>query len=162
MQQYIRRPARGTEYPGIRRCSRAQGGNRALPGPGHTLEQCAMTHLLRTILIAGLALLALPASASYHTFQIDEIYSNADGTVQYVVLHESMGMNGQNLLGGHALLSTGAGSMATYVFPFDLPGGSCGYYGCTTAPTARSHVLIATRGFVSLGIMTPDFVMPDG
>ena len=121
-----------------------------------------MTSLLRTMLLAGLALLALPAFATYHTYQIDEVYSNADGTVQYVVLHEAAGMNGQNLLGGRALQITGPGGTATYVFPSDLPGGSCGYYGCTTAPTARSHVLIATRGFVSLGITTPDFVMPDG
>ncbi len=121
-----------------------------------------MTRFLRPILLAGLALLALPASATFHTYQVDELYSNADGTVQYVVLHESLGMNGENLLGGHALLSTGAGGTATYVFPFDLPGGSCGYYGCTAAPTARSRVLIATRGFVSLGITTPDFVIPNG
>ena len=121
-----------------------------------------MTTFLRTVLIAGVALLALPASATYHTYQIDEIYSNADGTIQYVVLHEAAGMNGQNLLGGHGLLSTSAGATATYVFPGNLPGGSCSYYECTPAATAGSHVLIATHSFVSLGITTPDFVIPDG
>ena len=121
-----------------------------------------MTPFLRTILLAGLAVFALPTAATYHTYQIEELFSNADGTVQYVVLHESLGMNGQNLLGGHALLSTGAGGTSTYTFPFDLPGGSCGYYGCTMAQTARSHVLIATRGFAALGIVTPDYVVPDG
>jgi hypothetical protein len=41
------------------------------------------------------------AQASFHTFAIDEIYSNADGSVQFIVLHEAQGADGQNLLAGH-------------------------------------------------------------
>ena len=41
--------------------------------------------------------------ASFHTFRIEQIYSNADGTVQFVVLRESAGANGENLLARPAI-----------------------------------------------------------
>ncbi len=108
------------------------------------------------------ALFSLPASASYHTYVIDELYSNADGTVQYVVLHESLGMNGQNLLAGHTLTATHAGQKKTYSFVRDLPGEMCGYYNCMPSPTANTRVLIGTDGFSALGLVTPDYVVPNG
>ena len=108
------------------------------------------------------ALFSLPACASYHTYVIDELYSNADGTVQYVVLHESLGMNGQNLLAGHTLTATHAGQKKTYSFVRDLPGEMCGYYNCMPSPTAGTRVLIGTDGFAALGLVTPDYVVPNG
>ena len=65
-----------------------------------------MKHLLRWLVAALLVLAAPLASATFHTFQIEEIYSNADGSVQYVVLHEAADFGGQNFLGGHTLTST--------------------------------------------------------
>ena len=121
-----------------------------------------MTRSLRALLFLGLVLCVPVANATYHTYQIDEIYSNADGTVQYVVLHEAAGMDGQNQQMGQRLTSTGPGGTATFVFPNDLPGGGCSYYGCSAAPTARTRMLIATHGFVALGLIAPDFVIPDG
>ena len=99
-----------------------------------------MRHSLRTILFVGTALCASAAGASYHTYQIEEIYSNADGTVQYVVLHEAAGMDGQNLQMGQRLTSTGPGGSATFVILNNLPGGTCGNYGCSLAPTARTRM----------------------
>ncbi len=107
-------------------------------------------------------LLSLPAQASYHTYIIDELYSNADGTVQYVVLHESLGMNGENLLAGHTLTATHAGQDKSYTFVRDLPGDVCGYYSCMPSPTAGTRVLIGTDGFTALGLVTPDYVVPNG
>jgi len=121
-----------------------------------------MTHSLRTILVVGLALCAPVAPASYHTYQIDEIYTNADGTVQFVVLHEAQGMNGQNLLSGRMLSGTTPAGSPSVAFPRDLPGGACNYGACTPSPTAHTRVLIATQGFVALGLVTPDYVMPAG
>jgi hypothetical protein len=109
-----------------------------------------------SLLVAGAAL------ASYHTYMIEQLYSNADGSVQFVVLHESQGQDGENLLRGHTLKSTQAGVTQTYVFDRDLPGGSCSYYECIPSPTANTRVLIATPGFAALGIVTPDYVIPDG
>ena len=116
------------------------------------------------VLLASLAAtLAAPAAwATFHTYQIDEIFSNADGTVQYVVLHEAAGANGQNFLAGHTLTSTSGGVTQTYVFPSDLPGGTQGFYGGMEAPTAFTRVLIASQGFAALGIVTPDYVVPNG
>jgi hypothetical protein len=113
-------------------------------------------------ILALLSLLAAPAAwASFHLFQIQEIFSNADGTVQYVVLHETAGMNGENFLGGHTFTSTSGGTTQTYTFPMNLPGGE-GFYGPMPSPTAFAHVLIATQGFAQLGLVTPDYVIPNG
>ncbi len=102
--------------------------------------------------VAAASLLAASAVlATFHTFQIDAIYSNADGTVQFVVLHEAFGLGGQEFLTGHAFQSTHAGVTNTYVFPNDLP----------SSNTAGRKVLIATQGFKALGLVTPDYVIPN-
>ena len=121
-----------------------------------------MWTMARWILGLLFLLLAPAAWAEFHTFQIEEIFSNADGTIQYVVLHEALGMNGENLLAGHTFMSTSGGTTNTFVFPSNLPGGSCSYYGCTPSPTSFARVLIATQGFAALGLVTPDYVIPNG
>ena len=114
--------------------------------------------------LAVVALLAASSAlASYHTWRIQEIFSNADGTIQFVVLHESAGDDGENLLSGHTLTATEGTTTRTYTFQRDLPGGSCDYYGgCTPAPTANRYVLIGTNSFKALGLVMPDYVIPDG
>ena len=119
-----------------------------------------MKHWMAACLGVASLLLAGAACATYHLFRIEQIYSNTDGTVQFIVLHESQGMNGENLLKGKALKVTHGGVTKSFVFPNDLPGGSCNYYGCEGAPTANSRVLIATPGFAALGIATPDYTLP--
>lgn len=121
-----------------------------------------MKACVKTLLTAAALLMATAALATYHTFRIEEIFSNADGSVQYVVLHEALGMDGQNMFSGQTISSTAAGTSNTYSFPRNLPGGSCGYYGCELAPTAYRRVLIATQGFAALGLVTPDYVIPKG
>ncbi|MHB8494372.1 MAG: hypothetical protein ACYDDG_07340, partial [Casimicrobiaceae bacterium] len=119
--------------------------------------------LFSVAVAAMLALVSPVAHATFHTYRINEIYSNASGTVQYVVLLESEGADGENLLAGHPFTSTHLGVTQTFVFPNDLPGGSCSAYGgCTLSPTANTKVLIATQGFAALGLITPDYVIPNG
>ncbi len=89
--------------------------------------------------------LSFAATAEFHTYVIDELYSNADGTVQYLVMRESMGSNGENLWFGNALRATRAGTTKTFVFPTNLPGGECGDYGCTLAQTAFTRAHCDTR-----------------
>ena len=98
------------------------------------------------------------ATASFHTFQITEIYSNADGTIQYVVLREQTGLNGEDLWAGQRLTVTHAGRAKTYAFPRNLP----------STFTANRYVLIATQGYVDasasaseFSFVTPDFVVPN-
>ena len=127
-----------------------------------------MKHLLNHIVSAALALAcalaAFPAGAEFHTFVMEEIFSNADGTIQYVVLHESLGFNGENFLAGHTLTATDGVTPRNYVFDRDLPGGGMdsGYGMPMQSPTAHARVLIATQGFAALGLMAPDYVIPNG
>jgi hypothetical protein len=124
-------------------------------------------HLLQSCLVA--AALAVPAAAvaNYHLYQVEQLYSNGDGSVQFLVLHQTPSSNGENLLHGHTLTSSQGGVTKTYVFPNDLPGtdDTCdpyGYGSCVSAPTANKRVLIATQGFAALGLVTPDYTVPNG
>jgi hypothetical protein len=127
------------------------------------LQEITMSHWSRWLPIVGLALAATAARAEFHTWQIEELYSNADGSVQYIVLHESQGMDGESLLQGQVLTSTHLGVTKTYIFPADLPGGSCSMYnGCSPSPTANKRLLIASAGFAALNLVAPNYVMPNG
>ncbi len=106
---------------------------------------------LRVLVFAVLALAPPIAGASFDAWEIEEIYSNADGTVQYIVLHETHGINGANTLTGQALTSTHNGISKIYTFGFDLP----------SVQTANKRVLIATQAVAATGLVTPDYVMPD-
>ena len=114
-------------------------------------------------LVVSIPLIAAPAAlASFHTFQIEQIFSNGDGSVQFVVLHESVGANGESAWTGNALSSTHAGVTKALVFPYDLPGGLMDVYGMMPSRTANKRVLIATPGFAALNLVTPDYRMPSG
>jgi len=127
-------------------------------------------HLLRYLLAPALALSAgfwtTAVLAEFHTYQIEEIFSNADGSVQYVVMHESEGLSAEYFWAGNKLISSHAGQSTAFTFPTDLPVMlSCGIYGCAKAmvtSTANTRVLIATQGFANLNIVAPDFVIPNG
>ena len=105
-------------------------------------------------LLAGVfALVSSAALANFHTFVIDEIYSNASGTVQYVVLQESSVKNDEHLFATQRITRTIAGAQfKAFVFPNDLP----------SKATASKYVLIATQSFAALGVITPDYIVPDG
>src|SRR4030095_3801656 len=100
--------------------------------------------------ISILMFAASGALAEFHLFQIEQLYSNADGTVQFIVMHEFTGSNGEHVWGGRSLTSTHAGVNKTFVFPNNLP----------SSMTANRRVLIATQGFAALGIVTPDYTIP--
>lgn len=99
---------------------------------------------LVTMLVAG-------AAAAFQTFKITEIYSTADGAVQYLVLAESAGLDGEQHLGGQKLTVTHAGVAKIFAFPGDLP----------SISTAHRNVLIATQGFADLNLIAPDYVIPN-
>jgi hypothetical protein len=110
-----------------------------------------MHRRLNWLLGPALALVATHALAEFHLYQIDEIFSNASGSVQYVVMHEFTGSNGENFWHGNPFTSMGSGGNQTFTFPANLPSSS----------TANTRVLIATQGFANLGLITPDFVVPN-
>ena len=107
-----------------------------------------MKNALRCITAFACALAATLASAA---FQIDEVYSNADGAVQYVVLRETAGANGLGGFNGLQLVATHGSFAKTFTFVGNLPSNA----------TANAHVLVATAGFAALGLVAPDYVLPD-
>ena len=115
--------------------------------------------ILRVLALAALALLACSASASFHTFVISEVFSSADGKVQFVELVESSvsdpiyggGGNGENFWAGQTLRTSSGASQKSFVFPKNLP----------SFNTAGRRVLVATMSFAALGVVTPDYVVPD-
>jgi hypothetical protein len=95
---------------------------------------------------------ALPATAA-PSFKVDQVFSNADGSVQYVLLRESAGANGQDAFAGQTLTAAQGTHVNTFTFGANLP----------SANTAHHVVLIATAGYVTLAATEPEFaaVKPD-
>lgn len=108
---------------------------------------------LQWLVLVCLALCTPFAQASFHEFRIEQVYSNADGTVQFVVMHEASGSDGENFWAGQQLRVTDTfGATRQITFPTNLPSSS----------TANARVLIATPGFAALGLVTSDFSIPAG
>jgi hypothetical protein len=107
--------------------------------------------------LAGLNLLALsasPASAAFHLWHVKEVFTNADGSVQFVELFNSFG--GEQFVANHTLRANSDGAIKNFTIPNSL---------VVTPPqtTANTHILIATPAFASLpGAVTPDFTLPAG
>ena len=110
-----------------------------------------MPSLRSTLVFLMLLLATTAARAGFESWRINEIYSNLDGSLQYVVLKESQGSDGMTNLAGRALTATHAGVTKTYHFGLDLG----------SAMTANKRVLIATQAVAATGLITPDYVMPD-
>jgi len=113
-------------------------------------NQRAISQTFRLLVMLAAILAAQTAGASFHLWRISELYSNATGTIQYVVLQDSE--DGEEFLGGHAITAAQGGNSHTYSFPNDLPGDATGGH----------SFLIGTQGFANLGIVSPDYVVANG
>ena len=92
---------------------------------------------------------ALSAHGSFHTWKVNEIYSNADGSVQFIELKESSGVNNQHLLPGHSITCAGAGVTNTFNFPANLP----------SSTTANKFFIIGTSNLAAMpGGLKPDYM----
>ena len=93
--------------------------------------------------------IAVPAQAAFHLWAISEIYSNADGSVQFIELTALSG--GQQFLAGQRLTSSQGTQNNQFTFLTNLPG-----------DTAGKTMLIGTQGFAALNLVTPDYTVPNG
>ena len=83
-----------------------------------------------------------------------EIYSNADGSVQFLGLASAV-INGKsgNLSGKTLSVDDGVAAVNTFTFPTDSSDALYAPY---------KLILVATQGFADLGIIKPDFIVPNG
>ena len=88
---------------------------------------------------------------SFHQYTINELYSNADGSVQFIEMAVG-NANGEGFWAGHSISVSQGGTSHSFTFPVDLP----------SEVTANTKVLIATQGFADLGIVSPNFIIPAG
>lgn len=116
----------------------------------------SLSNLLSCCVGTLLAAVATTASALPGTFRIDQIYSDAAGLVQFIVIHDR-GMrdcdSGEANWAGEILRSSGGSRPdQTFVFPSNLP----------TCATSDQRILVASQAFAALGIVAPDYVIPNG
>ena len=110
-----------------------------------------MGTLLRTLCVAAALLVALPAGAAFHLWQMNELYSSADGRVQFLELTALS--SGQQFVAGHTITVTQGGVSRSFTIPGNLPGDSAG-----------RRFLVGTESFQALAIpggFRADFVVPD-
>jgi hypothetical protein len=109
-------------------------------------------HSTRWRSILGAGLLALlgggaQAMAGVHLWRVKELYSNGDGTIQFIELATCCGSTGENFTGGQVVSSNSHN--------FTIPGNVSG-------STLNKHILLATSGFAALpGAPTPDHIIAD-
>lgn len=98
------------------------------------------------LLTAGLT---QSANAAFHLWQMKEVFTNADGSVQFIEMFDSFG--GEVFMSGFTVTANSDGNIKTFTFPGNL------------AHDTPGHLLIATTGFGSLpGAVTPDFTFSQG
>lgn len=103
---------------------------------------------LRSIMTGVILLLVsqAPALAGGHTWDVNEVFSNADGTIQFIELKETGGGNFETGVGGHHVTST--------ISNFTLTSN-------VASPTGFRHILLGTATFAALpGAPTPDYIIP--
>jgi hypothetical protein len=99
------------------------------------------------LLVSSLALLlGSPAFAGIHTWDVAEVFSNADGTIQFVELVDA-GTTGGEVNVGNASITSSLGTISWS-------------NGAVAPPTNGRRYLIATPAFAALpGAPTPDVVV---
>lgn len=106
------------------------------------------SQMLTAVTAAMVTLAAGSAYGGAHTWDVNEVFSNADGTIQFVELKEANGTPGETGVTFQTLFS-------------DAESFTIG--GSITGPTSDKFFLIATQSFADLpGAPTPDAIIPPG
>jgi hypothetical protein len=103
------------------------------------------------ISLAGAVILvcsSVPAWSGVHLWRIEEVYSNADGTIQFIEMTTCCGSAGGEIFIGGQRLSSNTNS---FTFPANL-----------TTATPNDHLLLATDGYAALpGVPPRDYKIVD-
>ena len=104
---------------------------------------------LLLVLFLSTSLGAAPTAPGSHLWDLNEVFSNSDGTIQFIEIYQPTSACCENNLGAKWIESASTGGLFT--FPAGIVGN-----------TGFKHILIGTAGFAALpGAPTPDFVLPD-
>jgi serralysin len=87
---------------------------------------------------------------AFHLWEINEVFSNADGTLQYIELR--VDSNSENFLQGHSISVTQGGTTHSLAFDHNL----------SSSLTANKKFLIATQAFATASGITPDYIIDPG
>ena len=101
-----------------------------------------------TLSVAGLlALSGAAVHSASHSWDVHEIFSNSDGTIQFIELWEANGMPNETDLDGKTVFS----NTEVFIFPGDV-----------ASPTTNRRILLATSGFAALpGAPPVDYIIVD-
>ncbi len=109
-----------------------------------------MFQRMRAIFLLSMLVISSWSQAAFHIVQINEVYSNASGSVQFIEI--TMLAGGQNFFSGQTLTSTQGSNVNSFTFQKNLANA-----------TAGDSVLIGTTGYAALsGVPAPDFIVPNG
>ena len=91
---------------------------------------------------------SVPAYADHHLWEINEVFSNADGSIQFIELVNTN--PNQNMVSGSEITATSFSLQNTFTFSASLVGN-----------TQNKHLLLGTPGFqVTNDLIPVDFVIP--
>ena len=94
------------------------------------------------------------ANAGVHRWDVGELFSNADGTIQFVELFVPIGDTNEWFFNTNsAKLTMDNGVTKVFNFPSDLD---------TGMSTAFATALLGTAGFAAVAGVTPDWIIPNG
>jgi hypothetical protein len=121
------------------------------PGPFVTREVAMAGQARRSMYRSVVWLVSFLAAAQAvlagaHTWDVNEVFMNADGTIWFIELREANGTPGETGLAGRPVTSLATGKSLTIC---------CG----VAAPTTNKHYLIANAAFAALpGAPTPNHI----
>lgn len=101
--------------------------------------------------VVGFAMLTIPAQAAFHLWNIQEIYTDGSGSLQFVEMFVSSDF--QNSLNGQQINVSNVG--ATQTHNFTISGSTIG------TSTANHTMLFGTASLQAAGGPTPDFIIPN-
>lgn len=105
----------------------------------------------RSLGLGFLLLVAAPsaAHASFHLWDVAEVFSDSTGTIQYIELFSPS--DSQQFVNGATITASSDGVVQTFTFPGNSPAG-----------TANKRLLIGTTGYSAVcGSAPVDFVLPN-
>ncbi len=121
---------------------------------GNCRVYTGLSSLVWVVVFCASTMFATPASASAHLWNLQELYSNSSGTLQFIELFTtSTGQSNFVTPRSIAVSNVGATLTNTYnVLPLvTLPGS-----------TANRSLLFGTAGIQAAGGPAPDFIIPNG